>query len=290
MLNKLLFAFIMTVLLVLGFLYAPKFQSVAKVDVQDNQLVSLLNQMRVADWNNRSTAFYELLDLAFAGKFNGRTPQIPSALSRLLTKYPTNADEINLTLIRLLETENNLVREHERKFELTSETLTEEYTNYYGDLIGTVAGLKDSRAVNALVGAINTGNMATNALAELAPFSIQTISEKVDSDDFPTRSAAVRVLSQMLDPANINRLETEIPGSREKIKQLLIKKAKDVDYNVRLSAIDGLAKLQDADAISTLEDISKNDPYQSNVVRGGMKPYLVREVAKKHLSRIKQNQ
>jgi len=199
------------------------------------------------------------------------------------------ADEINLMLIRLLETENNLIREHEKKFETTGETLTEEYTNYHGDLIGTVAGLKDSRAVIALVGSINTGNMATNGLAELAPFSINAVAEKADSDDWSTRSSAVMTLSQMLEPASINRLETEIPGSHERIKQLLIKKAKDVDHSVRLSAIDGLAKLPDADAIKVLEDVSKNDPYESNIAKGELKSHPVREAAKKHLSRMKQN-
>lgn len=297
MLNKLFAAFVVAVFLVAGFLYASKFQSFAKVDTQKDarvnpqhdQIASLLQQMQSADWESRSIAFYRLLDLAFEGEFNGRTGQIPSALSKLSKKYPANADEMNLTLVRLLETENNFVREHEKKFEQTRETLTEDYTDYYGDLIGTVAGLKDSRAVTALVGAINTGNMATNGLAELAPFSIDVVAEKVDSNDLLTRDAAVMTLSQMLEPANIKRLETQIPGSRDKIKQLLIGKTKDADFNVRLSAIEGLAKLPDADAVKVLEDISKNDPHQFNPVNGKIKSYPVREAAKKYLNQMKQN-
>lgn len=289
MLNKIIIAFSMIILVIAGFIYAFKPQSIARVFAQNDQIESLLKQMGDPDWNNRETAFYKLLELGFEGKFNGQTWRIPSALSKLSSKHPTNADEINLTLIRLLETENNLVREHEDKFELTGETLTEDYSDYYGDLIGTVAGLKDSRSVNALAGAVNTGNMATKGLAELAPFSIDIIAEKVNSEDWSTRSSATRVLSQMLEAANINRFEMKIPGLREKIKQLLIKKTKDSDYNVRLSAIDGLAKLQDADVIKVLEDISKNDSYESNVAKGRIKSYPVREAAKKYLSQMKQS-
>jgi DNA-binding ferritin-like protein len=255
MLNKLLTAFFVAVLLVLGFLYASKLQSAARVDAQnaakvnaqDAQIASLLTQMQSADWNSRNIAFYQLLNLAFGGEFNGRTGQIPAALSVLSKKHPTNADEINLTLIGLLETENNLIKEHKKQYKLTGETLTEDYTDYYGDLIGTVAGLKDSRSVAALVGAITTGNMATSGLAELAPYSLDAVAEKADSSDHAIRNSATITLSQMLEPAKINRLEMDRPGTREKIKQILIKKARDVDYNVRLSAIDGLAKLHDDD-------------------------------------------
>jgi hypothetical protein len=285
MLNKLLTALVIAVLSVGGFIYAFKSQSATKANVQNYQIESLLKQMQAADWNNRSTAFYKFLDLAFGGKFNGQTWQIRSALSKFSRKRPTYADEINLTLIRLLETENNFLREHGEKFEQTGETLTEEYTNYHGDLIGTVAGLKDSRAVTALVGAINTGSMATNGLAEIAPYSLDVVAEKADSSDYSIRHSAAIALSQMLEPANINRLESEAPGSREKIKNLLIRKAKDANFNVRLSAINGLAKLQDRDAVQVLEDISRNDMYQST--KGGTTSYPVREAAKKHLSYLR---
>lgn len=289
MLNKLFTAFVMAILLAAGFLYASKFQSAARVNVQSDQIETLLKQMKANDWESRSTAFYKLLDLSFGGEFNGQTGQIPAELSKFSAKHPNNADEINTTLIWLLETENNFMREYAKKFEITGEALTEEYTNYHGDLIGTVAGLKDSRAVNALIGAINTGGMATNGLAEIAPFSIDAVAEKAVSDDWSTRSSAAIVLSQMLKPANIDRFETENPGLRERIKQLLIIKAKDSDYDVRLSAIEGLAKLPDTDVVKVLEDISKNDPYQSKTSDGGTNSYRVREAAKKHLSQMKQN-
>ena len=69
MLNKLFAAFVVAVILVAGFLYASKFQSLAKVNTQDDQIVGLLNQMRVADWKSRRIAFYELLELGFESKF-----------------------------------------------------------------------------------------------------------------------------------------------------------------------------------------------------------------------------
>lgn len=289
MLNKLFITFVTAILLVAGFLYASKFQDAAKVNAQNDQIEVLLKQMKASDWESRETAFYKLLDLIFGGEFNGQTGQIPAELSKFSGKHPKNADEINTTLIWLLETENDFMRAHAKKYEITGEALTEEYTNYHGDLIGTVAGLKDSRAVNALIGAINTGSMATNGLAEIAPFSIDAVVERADSNDLLTRDVATIVLSKMLEPTKISRLETQLPGSREKIKQLLLRKVKDTNQYIRQSAIDGLAKLPDADVIKVLEDISKNDLYQTDPANGKMKSYPVRDAAKKQLNRIKQN-
>ncbi len=290
MLNKLFVAFVAAVLLVTGFLYTSKFQSVAKVNVQNDQIEVLLSQMKSTDWNTRSDAFYQLLDLSFGNKFDGQTGRIPAALAEFSSKHPADADKVTITFIELLETENSFVKAQDKKFKLTGETLTEEYTNYYGDLIGTVAGLKDRRSVTALIGAINTGNMAIDGLAEIAPYSIDIVAEKANSNDSSIKGAATIVLSLMLKPATISHLETEIPGSRERIKQILIQKSEDADRFVRLSAIDGLAKLPtDADVVKILEDISKNDPYQSKTTKGETKSYPVREAAKKHLSKIQQN-
>lgn len=150
--------------------------------------------------------------------------------------------------------------------------------------------MKDSRSVDALVGAINTGNMATNGLADLAPFSIKKVIEKADSNDVLTRNAAIVTLSQMLKPINLNRLEMSVPGSRERIKQLLIKKAKDQDYNVRLASLGGLAVLPDADVVTVLIDAADNDPYESNLIKGEVESYPVREAAQKYLNRVRQNQ
>lgn len=287
MLNKVLTASFLIAVSVTGLIYTFNLPGFAKANVQDDQIENLLKQMEDSQWNIRKNAFYKLLESGFGSEFRGRTAQIPDALSNLLRKHPANADKINLTLIRLLETENNLVQEQNGKFELTGQVLTEDYTNYHGDLIATVAGLKDARAVTALMGAINTGNLAINGLADLAPFSIDIVAEKANSDHMLTKNSATITLSKMLEPANINRLESYIPGSREKIKNLLLRKAQDADFNVRLSAIGGLAKLQDADAIKVLQEVSQNDSYQ--IVKGGTTSYPVREAAKNHLNRIQTN-
>jgi hypothetical protein len=96
----------------------------------------------------------------------------------------------------------------------------------------------------------------------------------------------------MLEPKNYSRISD--PSSREKIKGALVKAARDSDHVVRLVAIEGLAELGDADAISIIENAAMNDLYdQSEFIRGlGGKPdqesfYPVRERARELLETLK---
>jgi len=76
--NKLFTTFFVIILVVVGFTYVFKSQSAARVNAQNDQITSLLKQMEATDWNTRSTAFYQFLDLAFDSKFNGQTWRMKS--------------------------------------------------------------------------------------------------------------------------------------------------------------------------------------------------------------------
>jgi len=201
---------------------------------------------------------------------------MPSALASLFKSYPQQADRIKAVLIRQLEEQNALRRR------AAVGSLSEEESNYYGDLIAAVAALKDPRALRGLLGAMKTGNMATSALAAFGRLALGPVLEKLNDgrSDTLTRSAAVDVISKMLDSDN---LPAEDSASRMEIGNALIKAARGKDPLVRLSAVEGLSKLPGADITALLEGLAKDDPYQASSYGGAKGVYPVREAAKKAL-------
>src|SRR5207244_6893790 len=94
----------------------------------------------------RAAGFYKILTIA------NKDQQPTGSLrprAQALADYARKNPSVATALIALLEREN---RPDPSKENLSEDT-------YYGDLIGCVAALKGPRAVNALLGAINTGGM-----------------------------------------------------------------------------------------------------------------------------------
>ncbi|OGP23526.1 MAG: hypothetical protein A2038_08090 [Deltaproteobacteria bacterium GWA2_57_13] len=244
----------------------------------------MIEQLEDPHWRNRSEAFYALLALAGPG-LDSR-----SALTSLLKSAPEKSDEIKLALIKLLERENAFLEEYAKDYRITNVPLGEESGEYYADLIAAVSSLKDIRSLDALLGAIRTGTMVTDALAEFGLAAVDPVIQKLNNRE--ERLPAVITLGQMLEPRNYPKVSD--PASREKIKKALINATSDQSDSVRLLAIEGLAKLGDADVIPFIENAAINDPYdQSEFIRGlGGKPdkknfYPVRERAKELLEKLK---
>ena len=112
--------------------------------------------------------------------------------------------------------------------------------------------------MNALVGAINTGNMVTSALAELGDAALDRVLEVFNNGDASTRLSASLVMSQMVDAKNASRVSD--PVSRQKIKDAFIRAARDPSRFVRLTGIEGLTKLGDPDVMPVIQNLSTTDP------------------------------
>ncbi len=257
-----------------------------------DEITRLINQFRDSSPDRRSEAFYRLIERGFGGDLQGRTDQIPFALSRLFAALPDKSNEIKVALIELLEKENSFVQENDREFRVTGKTkLTEEYLSFYGDLIAAVSALRDTRSVNSLVGSIATGNMATRGLAALGPNALDTVIEQLDSDEVRIRSSAVRVLAHMLSPENSGKVSD--PAFRKKIKQGLIRGTQDENFNTRLSAVKGLEKLAqlgEPDVIPILEQLAQGDTYKVSRPGGNDSSYPVRDAANKSLKLLRDAQ
>lgn len=229
----------------------------------------------------RNEAFYHLLEIGLGGDLHGRTYQIPSALTNLFQQNPSRADNIKIALIRLLENENAFVQGQRKEYDETGKTFGEAYVDYYGDVIASVAALKDERSLNALPGAINTGNMATKALAGLGSSALDQILLRL-SDPAPiARMSAARVLVQMLEPGNVKKVGDAV--SKERIKSALTKTTSDIDPYVRITGVEGLAALGDRTVIPRLQEVAEGDSFEGF----GERRFPVREAAKKALEKLR---
>ena len=250
-----------------------------------DEITGLLNKLNNDSPDQRIEAYYRLLEIGNNGDSQGNVSMVPAALSRLFAKAPDRADEIKLTLIRLLERENSFIKESEKKYHATGETLSEDYVNYHGDLIWAVSSLKDKRAANALIGCLGSGKMAIDGLVALGRAAIDpVVGQLAGKDNQVVRHSATMVLARLIE-ANKTAIQSD-SVAMEKIKGALIQSAQDDSHYTRISAIEGLrsfARDNDQEVILLLERLSQTDPYSASQSAGDPIRYPVREAAKKAL-------
>jgi hypothetical protein len=228
--------------------------------------LSDLSSFHADTWQNRATAFYDIVKNAN-----------PADLIRLL---PSDKEALVSGLDSLLTKENAII------VAASPGTLSEEYVDsYYGDLIESVAILRDTRSVSALLGAVNTGHMATGTLAVLGDTALDATVEKLNDtppseDGEETRMSLSSIFAEMSKPTNLARFHN--PASRAKLEAALMRLAQDPSPYVRLNAVSGLGRFSDQEARSILVRIADNDPY--SVVHNGEDVFPVRDLAKKSLS------
>jgi len=203
-----------------------------------DEITGLLNKLNNDSPEQRIDAYYRLLEIGNNGALHGNASMIPAALSRLIAKAPDRADEIKLTLIRLLERENSFIKESEKKFPASGETLSEAYVNYHGDLIWAVSSLKDNRAVNALMGCLGSGKMAIDGLVALGRAAVDPVAYQLNNKDEIVRHSATMVLALLIE-ANKTAIQSDLVAM-EKIKRALIQSTRDDSHYTRISAIEGL--------------------------------------------------
>jgi hypothetical protein len=152
----------------------------------------------------------------------------------------------------------------------SAQRLSEEYVNYYGDVIAAVSSLRDPRSIDALLGVITTGNMAVDALVSFGSVAVAPVAALLESSDSGVRSAAALTLARMLEHA---------PNAADQrlIRESMTRAAADPDPFVRIRAVQGLAALGGDDSLALVEAIARSDPYQADHREG--RPYIVREAA-----------
>ena len=208
--------------------------------IPDATISNLLSQLANTDSTVREDAFYTLVDLGSGSNVATTTYGVPQEIQNILQRTSaTSADQIRVSLIALLSSENNRVSQSYQPMNLTV-LLTEDDVNYYADLIAAVVALGDSRSIPSLVGALRSGDMATGALASFGDLSIDVLIQQLSNSDVSIQFPAVFALEEMLDPSNFPNLSA---SSKAKLRQAFILAAGFSDPDTASEATQALAKL-----------------------------------------------
>jgi HEAT repeat protein len=227
--------------------------------VRAQSLSATLSQLNSNEYETRRAGFYRIRSLANADNLTkaGSGSRAPS-----IVRYASIHPEVASALITLLERENLP--------DPAKESLTEDA--YYGDLIGSVAALKDPRAVNALLGAVQTGRLATNGLASLGQAAVPGLLAKLHSQDhYFQRSAAVETLGSMLD-------RRALALNREMIRLGLLRALSDPNPYVRSSVVRVLVHFSDPDVRHAMERLASRDT-TAVTTKAGTRVYPIRSAA-----------
>ena len=81
---------------------------------------------------------------------------------------------------------------------MSGEQLGEDYFDFYGDVIASVVALNDRRAIPALLGAIDTGGMATRCLASFGDAALPGLFQRVRDLDPMVRIGVTNSFAEIL--------------------------------------------------------------------------------------------
>jgi hypothetical protein len=249
--------------------YAPV--SVIPSGSQDRRLSTIaastfVREVGSQSWEIRQRAFYNLV------KWVAPTKEVPVAIADI-RKNGNSSNEMRDALVRLLSRETAYVGIHPE--------LSEEFYSYYADLVWAVCSLRDPKSLDALLGVITNGNIVTSAIASFGGGAMKPVIDLLDNRDELVRDSAVEVLSEMLNPEN--RRTASSSEAREVIKVALLRASSDQSHYVRLTAVEALVKLGDAEGIRVVENIARTDPADASQYGGVEGFYPVREAAKSAL-------
>jgi hypothetical protein len=238
----------------------------------DEQIKAACAGFHASDWRERQKSFNALVELGMGGKVSLTAPR--DGIRVLMDRYPEMREVISKSLIDLLQTEDNEVA--------TGVALTPLERNFYSDVVMAVAGIHDPRSAQALLGAVDTGNMAVAAAAGLGEATLKPaltmLAAATNRDD---KLDMLVVLMQMAYPKNVAKLS---PSSRNELRAALIQATADKDSIVRRSGIEGLRALGDPTTIPVLEHIAQTDPETTG--KPGALQYPIREFAKQAIITI----
>jgi hypothetical protein len=242
----------------------------------------LLQKLASTTPSERMNAFNSLFAKSNYGSETGFMAS--AATARLLKEDPAHSEQIKIALVKALEREDEIVNGSKK----TDSGLDESYLTYYADLIGAVGSLRDARALNALLGAIATGGMATNGLANLGAPAVEPVIAKLHEPDIDVRQGAVRTLGKLAQRQELVRSNSD---EVKRIHDAILSALGDPSPFVRMAAVDSAAALGDDPQIhQKLKSLSLTDSYSPSPSKNtdaserGMRPFPIRVAAERALS------
>ncbi len=215
----------------------------------------VLEQMTSSKWKERRAAFYDALALLESGK-----------------QRISDSDMLRRSLIQLLAAENSLNKPPEELAKqkpvikddtedgvdktLPPGTWSEERSEYYAELIGSVADLDDERAIPVLLAAAPTGGMATRGVARFGTIALDAVLAQVQGPDSDLAAGALFVIVEMLKLHTVNDAASQL-----RIKSALRAALASSDPRRRNCAVYAIEHLDDREEfVPTLRQLAEHDP------------------------------
>jgi hypothetical protein len=133
-----------------------------------------------------------------------------------------------------------MIRELQYEIDNPSENVSEAEAGRFEDLVESVAGLQDPRALPVLIRVIQTGNIVGDAIADFGDISVQPLLGLLNQSDL--RFDSFFTLNKMLEPARVGHLSV---SSLDSIRHAFEKGVTDPEQAVRQQAEIGLLMLDD---------------------------------------------
>jgi hypothetical protein len=204
---------------------------------QSESIDTLLLQLGSTVQTTRMSAFYKLRVIGFADV------RVRIGIIDLLAREETVIDASNVV-----------------------ETPGESYGTYFFDVVDSVASLRDTRSVGALVRATTTGASAMNAVALFGTEAIDAVVAMTQTSRDVFRGAAVDTLDLMLDPPYFSSVCD--PISKNKIRNALMTASTDSNSIVQEEAVEALTHLSRIDIPGDLNGDLVVNCLDALVVRG----------------------
>jgi hypothetical protein len=211
-------------------------------------------------------------------------------LHQLLAEPTETKGSTKSALVRLLERENDVIREAYVHGDGASEKYGEEYGEYYSEVLGALARLvteRDDRALKALVnGTYNADSRFAKEIAIYGKPLVLPLLELTRSKLAVDRWNGYEVLGYVIDLNKRSMTKRRLSQSEvTRILGVIRTGLKDPDSSIRIAAIHALASAGDAESRQQLEALMHADP-ATRKGRGGIDRYPVREAAEKAISVI----
>lgn len=193
------------------------------------QIAQDFEKMKSSDANQRIAAFDDIASIGCPSCNHSAQPILDGIESAIHSGAVTH-DDMSARLIALLTTEAAYDTKIQDAFDKSGASIApENYYDYIGDLIMAVVHMRDPRSLNALMYFIDSGNMATSAIASFGDAALEQVLPLIDSpirqSHFGHRSGlrhpAYTVLSKMVEAKNLQNF-TDPPAARARIKDRLM--------------------------------------------------------------------
>lgn len=245
----------------------------------DSRLTEILNRSQSKDLHARETAFADLCNLWYEEKDASSQYGDIGGTGQFFFRHPEQAERVKLGLIRMLQIENNAMKE------APVGSLDEADGEYVFELTQTVSALKDDRAIPVLAESLPGSGVD---LLQYGDKALGAVLSQLKNPDALVRATALEIAARILTSDNDE-------SSRARLTTLVQASLKDPEPVVRRAATREVACLPDRKSfVPTLEQMAKSDssklPGKADDGGDGNEFYPVRFEARRTLSVIKNNQ